>query len=150
MRCPHAIGYPLGYPAEMMHLPRPVFLFDGDCGVCQNGTDGIRRRIDPPVDLVAYQSVDLAAYGVTPDDVLEGPVLVSTDGSHVIGPLAVAHLLLSSRRPYHHIGAAMLAPGVRPLLHAAGPFLYRQRSRLPGSTDACRLPAARGSSGKVA
>jgi len=133
-----------------MRLPRPVFLFDGDCGVCQNGTDGIRRRVVPPVDLMAYQSVDLAAYGVTPDDVAEGPVLVSTDGSHVIGPLAVAQLLLTSRRPYHHLGAAMLAPGVRQLLHAAGPFLYRQRPRLPGSTDACRLPATQESNGKMA
>jgi predicted DCC family thiol-disulfide oxidoreductase YuxK len=118
-----------------------VFLFDGDCGVCQNGTDAIRRRIDPPVDIAAYQSVDLAHYEVAAVDVLEGPVLVRADGTHVIGPLAMAEMLRASCNPYQYIGAAMLVPGVRQLLHAAGPFLYRQRSRLPGSTDACRVPA---------
>lgn len=124
---------------------RAVFLFDGDCGVCQNGTEAIRRRINPPLDLVAYQSVDLDAYGVTQGDVAEGPVLVRRDGSHVIGPLAMAELLRASRRPYRAVGAVMLAPGIRQALHAAGPFLYRQRGRLPGSTDACRVPASTGS-----
>jgi predicted DCC family thiol-disulfide oxidoreductase YuxK len=120
---------------------RPVFLFDGDCGVCQDGTDAIRRRIDPPADIVAYQSVDLGDHGVTAADVLEGPVLVRADGTHVIGPLAMAELLRSSRRPYRYLGAAMVAPGMRQILHAAGPFLYRQRSRLPGSTGACLVAA---------
>jgi predicted DCC family thiol-disulfide oxidoreductase YuxK len=125
----------------MSLLPRPLFLFDGDCGVCQNGTDAIRRRIDPPVDIAAYQSVDLAQHEVATVDVLEGPVLVRADGTHVIGPLAMAEMLRASRNPCHYVGAAMLVPGVRQLLHAAGPFLYRQRSRLPGSTDACQAPA---------
>ena len=125
----------------MSIAPRPVFLFDGDCGVCQSGTDAIRDRIDPPVDIVAYQSVDLARYDVTTVDVLEGPVLVRADGTHVIGPLAMAEMLRASRSPYRYIGAAMLAPGLRQMLRAAGPFLYGQRSRLPGSTDACKVPA---------
>jgi len=93
------------------------------------------------VDLKPYQAIDLTEYGVTHDDVLEGPVLVRLDGTHVIGPLAMAEMLKAARRPYPIVGAAMLAPGVRQLLHAVGPWMYRQRSRLPGSTAACSVSA---------
>lgn len=126
----------------MHELTRPMFLFDGDCGVCQNGTDSMRRRFDPPVDLVRYQSIDFEALGVSSQEILDGPVLVRPDGTHVVGPLAIAELLRASRRPYRTIGAAMLLPGIRAVLRRSGPVIYRQRYRLPGSTYACRLPEA--------
>ena len=119
-----------------------MFLFDGDCGVCQNGTDSMRRRFDPPMDLVRYQSIDYQSLGVSSHEVAEGPVLVRTDGTHVVGPLAIAELLTASRRPYRTIGTAMLLPGIRSVLRRCGPAIYRQRHRLPSSTDGCRLPAA--------
>ncbi len=123
----------------MKSLDRPVFLFDGDCGVCSRGTDSIRAKVAPPVDIIAYQTVDLAKYGVTEADVLEGPVFVRTDGSHVIGPLGMAEMLRSARAPYRYAGNLMLTPGIRHLLRALGPAMYRNRSRLPGSNDACRV-----------
>ena len=123
----------------MNNLMRPIFLFDGDCGVCQNGTDTIRAKVKPPVDIVAYQSVDLADFGVSEADVLEGSVLVRTDGSHVIGPLAMAEMLRSARAPYKYMGNVMLIPGLRHALRALGPVMYKNRSRLPGSNDTCRV-----------
>ena len=123
----------------MNPLTRPLFLFDGDCGVCQNGTDSMRRCFDPPVDMTAYQLVDLSDYDVREDEAHQGPILVRSDGSHVVGPLAIAEVLQSSRRPFRTIGAVMLLPGVRNLLHAIGPFAYRLRYRLPGASDTCRM-----------
>jgi predicted DCC family thiol-disulfide oxidoreductase YuxK len=124
----------------MKSSTRPVFLFDGDCGVCQNGTDTIRSKVKPPVDIYAYQNVDLAEYGVSETDVLEGPVFVRTDGSHVIGPLGMAEMLRSARAPFKYMGSFMLVPGVRHTLNAVGPSMYRNRYRLPGSQDTCRVP----------
>lgn len=123
----------------MTVLDRPLFLFDGDCGVCQNGTDSMRRRFDPPADMLRYQSCSLAELGVSEADVLEGPVLVRTDGSRVVGPLAVAEMLRGCGGPVRYVGAVMLAPGIRHALRAAGPAIYRQRYRMPGSTAACRV-----------
>jgi len=123
-------------------LTRPLFLFDGDCGVCQNGTDSMRRRFDPPVDMSAYQLVDLSGHGIESSEALEGPILIRANGSHVVGPLAIAEMLRSSRRPYRAIGAAMLLPGVRTVLHAVGPFVYQLRHLLPGSAVTCRVPTA--------
>ena len=126
----------------MVPLTRPLFLFDGDCGVCQNGTDAIRAKVRPAVDVRAYQGVDLADLGVSDEDVREGPVLVRIDGSHVVGPLAMAEVLRSARAPFRQIGAAMMAPGVRRFLSAIGPVMYRHRGRLPGATDACQVTPA--------
>lgn len=119
-----------------------MFLFDADCGVCQNGTDSIRAKVAPPVDIVAYQSVDYAALGVSDDDVLEGPVFVDVDGTHVVGPLAMAHMLRLARQPHRAMGSAMLLPGIRNLLDALGPVMYRNRHRLPGATPACEVTPA--------
>lgn len=136
----HHADIPLGvYNEHMKTLVRPIFLFDGDCGVCQNGTDAIRSKVKPPVDIMAYQNVELADYGVSEADVLEGPVFVRTDGSHVIGPLGMAEMLRSARAPYKYMGNVMLIPGLRNALHALGPVMYKNRSRLPGSNDACRI-----------
>lgn len=119
----------------------PVFLFDADCGLCQSGTDRIRSQAQPTISIRAYQSVDLDELGVSLADVHEGPVLVRGDGSGVIGPRAVAELLRSGRKPYRLVGRVMLAPGVRQLLAAVGPTMYRNKHRLPGANDACGIPA---------
>lgn len=120
-------------------LTRPVFLFDADCGICQTGTDRIRERIAPPVEIVGYQSVDLDSLGVSEADVEEGPVLVRADGTHVVGPGAMAELLAASRSPYRQAGRTMQLPGVRQVLGAVGPVMYRNKHRLPGASDSCRV-----------
>lgn len=128
-----------GFPLPPMSTGRPAFLFDADCGVCQNGTDAIRAHVDPPVDILAWQSVDLEAWGIPEHAVHEGPVFVDTDGHQRIGPLGMASMLRRSRAPYRFVGAAMLAPGVRQVLGRVGPWMYRRRDRLPGATPACSL-----------
>jgi DCC1-like thiol-disulfide oxidoreductase len=115
----------------------PIFLFDADCGICQQGTDRIRRIIAPPVDIVGYQSVDLDTLGVSEADVEEGPVLVRADGTHVVGPASMAELLGASRAPYRQAGRAMQLPGVRRVLGAVGPVIYRNKHRLPGAGETC-------------
>lgn len=120
--------------------PLPVFLYDDDCGVCHDGTTRIRARIRPPVPLVPYPSVDTAALGVSDELLAEGPVLVSAAGRVNVGPAALAGLLRASRRPYRWIGIAMDVPGIRHLLAAAGPRIYRQRHRLPGASGSCAVP----------
>lgn len=120
-------------------LERPLFLFDADCGVCQNGTDAIRERINPPVDIVASNAVDYQALGITRDDLDEGPVFVTEKGEFVVGPVGMARMLSMSRRPYRYVGRLMLLPGIRHALAALGPAMYRNRYRLPGSTPACEV-----------
>jgi hypothetical protein len=128
-------------------LARPLFLFDADCGICQDGTDAIRARVRPPVDIVGYQTVSPEEYGVTSEELQEGPVFVSPEGWHVVGPLAMGQMLRLAGWPYRGVGAVMLMPGIRSVLAALGPVMYRNRGRLPGATGSCAvgtgaLPAA--------
>jgi predicted DCC family thiol-disulfide oxidoreductase YuxK len=124
----------------MTEMRTPLWLFDGDCGPCDRAAARIRTRVAPPADVRPYQSADLDALGIGPDEVLRGPVLVRPDGSHVVGPQSVAELLRMSRPPFRLAGALMLAPGVRHAFAAVGPHMYQQRYRLPGATAACRTP----------
>lgn len=127
-------------PPDVTH--RPAFLFDADCGVCQTGTDTIRRRVAPPVDIIPWQSIDLAEWGIPESAVHEGPVFVDVDGSFVIGPLGMGNMLRRSRAPYRFLGGVMTAPGVRNVLRRVGPWMYQHRDRLPGATAACSVPPA--------
>lgn len=63
-------------------------------------------------------------------------------GRYIVGPLGMARMLRRSRAPYRFIGAGMLAPGVRHVLKAIGPWMYAHRGYLPGATDSCTVPAA--------
>lgn len=121
-------------------MTTPLFLFDGDCGLCENIVDRIKKRIAPPIDFATYQSVDIAALGVSLASCLIGPVLVSADGTHVVGAGAMAGMLRTAGYPYRLVGRMMIAPGVVPLLNRVQAVFYRNRHRLPGGTEACRIP----------
>ena len=140
--------YPPGYteamtrPASNSSDQQPVWLYDGDCGPCEQASTRIADLVDPPVRMAAYQTEDLPALGVSMADVERGPVLVLADRTHLVGPPAMGRLLAMSERPFALVGAVMLAPGVRSVLGAIGPRMYAQRGRLPGAGDACATRAA--------
>ncbi|MGA7689043.1 MAG: hypothetical protein WCA29_07415, partial [Jiangellales bacterium] len=90
---------------------RPLWLYDGDCGMCEKGSGRIRATVDPPVRMSAYQNVDLDAMGVSADQVLAGPVLVRPDGSTLVGPAAMSAMLRLSRAPFRQVGGVMALPG---------------------------------------
>jgi predicted DCC family thiol-disulfide oxidoreductase YuxK len=117
----------------------PIFLFDADCGICETATDRIRQTVAPPVEIVGYQSVDLQSLGVSTTEVEVGPVLVRADGTHVVGPGAMAELLTTARAPYRQAGRVMLLPGIRRVLGTVGPVMYRNKHRLPGVGDSCQV-----------
>jgi predicted DCC family thiol-disulfide oxidoreductase YuxK len=132
--CAHAARF--GFLA----MTTPLFLFDGDCGLCKNYVDRMKKRIDLPINFVTYQSVDIIALGVNLASCLEGPALVRADGTHVIGVGAMAGMLRTAGYPYRFFGCVMLAPGVSPLLTRVQAIFYRNRHRLPGGTESCRIP----------
>jgi hypothetical protein len=116
-----------------------MFIFDADCGVCQNSTELMEKRINPPVDFRPFQTIDYAGFGITTKNLSEGPILISPDGTFLVGPLGMATLLKMSRRPYSYMGSFMLLPGIRHFLKKVGPGLYAKRRYLPGATDSCAI-----------
>lgn len=131
-----------GAVASEMPLARPVFLYDGDCGPCDAAITMMRNRIAQAVEFVPYQGADIAALGVSEAEVLTSPVLVWPDGSHTVGPAAMSGMMMTARNPFRTIGRVMGAPGPRHVLGVLQPIMYRNRHRMPGGTDACRIPVS--------
>src|SRR5881397_270191 len=49
--------------------PAPaVLIFDGDCSVCTSCANWARRHVKGAVEIAPWQRLDLATYGLTPED----------------------------------------------------------------------------------
>lgn len=125
-------------------VPRPVLVYDGDCGVCTRFarvSTRLRRR-GGDYAVAPWQTLDLARLGLTPEQCDAAVQWVAADGSVSSGQDAIARSLLAARVPVRPLGALILAPGVNSLAGAVYRWVAANRSRLPGGTPACSLPPA--------
>jgi len=120
--------------------PRPVVVFDGDCGICTTLAGVIERRLRPPAAVQPWQRLDLAAYGLTDIDCIEALQYVDADGRVYAAELAVAQLLKASRPWARPAGVLIGLPGIRSVAGVVYRWVARNRSRLPGGTPACAVP----------
>lgn len=125
---------------RMQTLARPLFLYDADCGFCEKGTQRMRRRLNPPIDIVAYQTADLDALGVTVEECLISPVFIRTDGSHVIGAGSMLSVFATANPVGRAIAGFLGSRMMLPRMERFFTVFYRNRHRLPGGDAACRLP----------
>lgn len=121
----------------------PMLLFDGDCGFCTSSASWLAARLDPRVQVVPFQRVDLARAGIDPDRARREVLWVPVRGRVRGGADAVAQALASGRHRRWRLTGRVLA--LPPVLWVAG-FVYRwvsrHRDRMPGGTPACAVPAA--------
>lgn len=125
--------------------PRPVLVYDGDCGICTRFsrlvTDKLRRR-DGDFAVAAWQDLELDAYALTPQQCDAAVQWVASDGSVSSAQNAIARTLIASRMPLRPLGLLMLVPGVNALAGLVYRWVAANRHRLPGGTPACSLPAS--------
>lgn len=117
-----------------------MLVYDGDCGFCTTSARWIERRLPATVPVATWQSFDdLSTLGLTVDDVTAAAWWVDPDGGRERGHLAIAASLRAARGLWPVLGRLLAAP---PLRWIGGPvyaWVARNRHRLPGATDACRL-----------
>lgn len=124
--------------------PRPVLVYDGDCGVCTRFarvSTRLRRR-SGDYAVAPWQTLDLTALGLTPRQCDAAVQWVAGDGSVSSSQDAIARSLLAARAPVRPLGALILAPGVNALAGVVYRWVAANRGRLPGGTPACSLPPA--------
>jgi len=121
----------------------PMLVYDGDCTFCTFCVRFIEKRLPTPADLVTWQGTDLAAYGVTVQRAQYELLWIAPDGHVDGGAQAVAGLLLDSGGGWRLVGAALRVVPLRWLAHLVYRFVANNRSRLPGGTPACSVPAGR-------
>lgn len=127
-----------------MALPRPVLVFDGDCGMCTTCAGFIERRLrrsPADYDIGPSQRLDLPALGLTQTQCDDALQWVTAEGRVRSGHEAVADLLRASvwwARPF---GSVLDAPGMRRVAAVAYRWVAQHRHVFPGGTPACALPA---------
>ncbi len=131
-------------PSELPS-PRPVVIFDGDCGICTKLAGVITSYLKPASSSLAvepWQRLNLPAYGLSVEACVEALQYVDADGKVYAAELAVARLLKASRPWARPAGYVIELPGVRQLAGVIYRWVARNRHRLPGGTPACAMPPA--------
>ncbi len=95
---------------------------------------------DGQVVVAPWQSLDLAALNLTVDDVTTAAYWVDPDGTLFRGHDAIAKSLKFTGMPWVVAGTILAAPPVSWLAAPVYSLVAKYRYRLPGSTDACKIP----------
>jgi predicted DCC family thiol-disulfide oxidoreductase YuxK len=120
----------------------PTLVFDGDCAFCSSSVRLAERWARPAVTFVPWQSLDLAAHGLTEEAVTSSVQWLrprSDERSIPSGAAAVARVLLRSRWPFRPLGALLLVPPFSGLGRLVYRWVADNRYRLPGGTPACAV-----------
>jgi predicted DCC family thiol-disulfide oxidoreductase YuxK len=113
-------------------------VYDADCGFCTVSADWLSGRGECAV--VPWQQLDLEAAGLTRDEVMSAAYWLGPDGTKRRGARAIAAALRTCGPQYRLLGQVIDLPPVRPLAAVGYGLVARYRYKLPGGTNACRMP----------
>lgn len=121
---------------------RPILIYDGDCGFCTTTAKWGQSRFGLPL-IAPWQSVDLESYRLTPEECGTAVQWVDLDGTVHAGGAAVAAALGQGGVAARTVGRLSQLPGMKTVTEALYRVVAKNRYRLPGSTDACRIDSVR-------
>ncbi len=130
---------------DYARTPRPVFIFDGDCGFCTSSAGVLRRWFDPGVNyaIAPYQRLELWSYELTESDCDRAAQFVRADGSVHAGHRSIGQALLHSMPLWRPVGAVLLLSSLDGVAARAYQWVADHRGQLPGGSPACAIPAAK-------
>jgi predicted DCC family thiol-disulfide oxidoreductase YuxK len=114
-----------------------TLVYDADCGFCTTSAGWLSRHGGCAV--VPWQRLDLAAEGLTEAEVTSAAYWLDT-GVKRRGARAIAAALRTCGPAYRLLGRLIDLPPVRPVAAWGYGLVARYRYKLPGGTNACRLP----------
>ncbi len=117
-----------------------MLVFDGDCGFCTSSARWIDARLPEGVPVEPWQSLDLGELGLTEADVTTAAYWVDASGKAHRGHMAIGHSLMTAGGLWGIIGRVIITPPISWLAKAGYAVVAKYRYKLPGATDACRLP----------
>jgi predicted DCC family thiol-disulfide oxidoreductase YuxK len=120
-------------------MSTPVLIFDGDCGFCTRSARWIEVRLDD-ANVTSYQSIDIDEYGLSLDDVVTAAYWVDEQGTTHRGHLAIGRSLIAVGGAWSIVGWLLVTPPISWVAKPVYGLVARNRSKLPGATDACELP----------
>jgi predicted DCC family thiol-disulfide oxidoreductase YuxK len=114
-----------------------TLVYDADCGFCTVSADWLKRHGD--CEVVPWQGLDLAIVGLTQDEVASAAYWLE-GGDKRRGSRAIAAAMRTCGPGYRVLGWLIDLPPVRPLAALVYALVAKYRYKLPGGTNACRLP----------
>jgi predicted DCC family thiol-disulfide oxidoreductase YuxK len=117
-----------------------MLVFDGDCGFCTSSARWIEARLPDTVAVAPWQSCDLDELGLTESDVTTAAYWIDEGGVAHRGHRAIGRALLRAGGFWGFVGRLLITPPVSWLAIPVYALIAKYRYKLPGATDACRLP----------
>lgn len=127
-----------------------LLVYDGACGFCANALRRLRGVLPLWPEVVAWQAIDLAAHGLTPEQVVRAAWWIEPGRVPAGGAAAFAALL--ARQPakrWRALGWLLSTPPASWVAALVYAVVARTRHRLPAGAATCRAspPPEEGSSG---
>ncbi len=117
-----------------------MLVFDGDCGFCTASARWIEARLPRDVEVVTWQSRDLDELGLSEAEVTSAAYWIDAAGLPHRGHHAIGRSLMTAGGVWGVIGRLLITPPVSWLAAPVYTLVAKNRGRLPGATDACRIP----------
>lgn len=116
-----------------------ILIYDADCGFCTSSARWYASVAGDSARIAPWQSLDLAALGLT-EATASTAVQWHANGRNWSGADACAQAMKAVPGPWRFAGVLLGMPGVIHLARLVYPVIAKNRHRLPGATDACKLP----------
>ncbi len=116
-----------------------MLIYDGDCGFCTRSAKWIGSRLGDRHRVLPYQSLDIAEYGLTIDDVTNAAFWIDAHRTAHRGHLAIGRSLVAVGGFWGIVGRIIIHPPVSWIAKPVYGLIARNRSSLPGATDACKI-----------
>ncbi|MEM9200119.1 MAG: DCC1-like thiol-disulfide oxidoreductase family protein [Actinomycetota bacterium] len=116
-----------------------LLIFDGDCGFCTTSAGWIERRLPDQVRVAPWQILDIETYGLSEDDVTTAAYWVDDDGMTHRGHLGIGRSLIAAGGVWQVPGQLIVRPPVSWLAKPIYGWIAKNRHKMPGATDACRV-----------
>jgi predicted DCC family thiol-disulfide oxidoreductase YuxK len=110
-----------------------LFVFDGGCGFCRKWAGWVERRLDGSVTFVPFQSIDLDAVGLRPEQVRTASYFVDERGRTYRGNRSFSRSLRRGRGAWRIVGLIGDLPVVRWVLRLVYRWVVGNRHRLSAS-----------------
>lgn len=117
----------------------PLFLYDGNCGICSSFARWMTRRIRCLPRVEPYQAVDLTTLGLTPEECALAVQWIGRDRSIRRGHDAIAQVLIDAGNGWTAVGRVLRLPGISTLSAIVYRLVARNRHRLPTGDSTCSV-----------
>jgi predicted DCC family thiol-disulfide oxidoreductase YuxK len=138
----HTRGSPVNrrYRASVSETSASLLIYDGDCSFCTTSADWVAARWQGRARAVPWQVLgtdELAAHGLTRDDVRSAAWWIDQKGHRSRGHVAIAHALAAGSGWPATVGDVLLVPPFRWIAAALYPLIAHCSGRRVVSAASC-------------